>query len=1022
MSRRIRYKGRLRQPKANPDKMAMSDQGRRRFLLGIFVVSGFTGLIYESIWSQYLKLLLGHAAYAQTLVLAIYMGGMALGSWAVARRSQHIRRLLWAYAVVEGVIGVLGIAFHPLYRAAANLSYTMVIPALTHTWLVHAYKWSLGSLLILPQSVLLGMTFPLISGGLIRRWPQRPGSTLATLYFTNSLGAAIGVLVSGFLLIGLVGLPGTIIVAGLLNLALALVVATAVRGQGEPAPLPAGSPEAYAGPRADRLASWFRRAAFLTGAASFLYEIGWIRMLSLVLGSATHSFELMLAAFILGLAFGGLYVRRRIDRIADAVGYVAGVLIVMGTLAALTLPAYGRSFDVMAWFLRSFARTPAGYVGFNLISQLIAAAIMIPATFCAGMVLPLLTHGLMRHGAGERAIGSIYAANTLGAIAGVLLAIHVLMPLLGVKGVILCGAGIHLGLGLSRLARQSRAPSRRAAAAIALGAGLTAAVLLFVRLDPLRMTSGVYRTGKATVPAGARVEYLRDGKTATISLVEKDGRVTIATNGKPDAGIQMGPGEPSPDEVTMVMAAAVPLSMQPHPARVANIGFGSGLTTHTLLASARVQRLDSIEIEPFMVQAARQGYGARIGNVFRDPRSHILFEDAKTFLASAREPYDLIVSEPSNPWVSGVATLFSDEFYAHIVRYLTPDGVFAQWMQLYETDPGIVASVVKALAPHFGAYALYNVDDVDMLIIATRAAALRPPDDALLQSPLMRWELGHVAIRSVADFQSRQMGNDRTVGPLLESLPVPANSDFYPFVDLNAPRLRYLQRTAIELPALTVLPIPFLELLDGSSKRASTQEPAPDSALFRDRLVARALQVRRAAASGDLNGLDPLAARDLARLGMDAAQCAGAPGQEAWRGAVRRFSDETAPYLSAQELDPLWDRIRAGPCYRALGGDGRAWVDLLAAIGGRDAAEILRLGSGLLAAQHDASPEDRAYLTTLSAAAALRLGEPARAHGLLLRQWSLINGPGKFSFALRDLLALSAPTPGRPALVRAAAR
>ena len=187
---------------------------RRRFLLAVFVVSGFTGLIYESIWSHYLKLFLGHAAYAQTLVLAIFMGGMALGSWAVAHYSARIRQLLWAYVLVEGLIGILGLLFHPSFLAAVNFSFATVIPALPAALLIQAYKWSLGALLILPQSVLLGMTFPLISGGLIRRWPERPGETLATLYFTNSLGAAIGVLVSGFVLISAVGLPGTIRTAG----------------------------------------------------------------------------------------------------------------------------------------------------------------------------------------------------------------------------------------------------------------------------------------------------------------------------------------------------------------------------------------------------------------------------------------------------------------------------------------------------------------------------------------------------------------------------------------------------------------------------------------------------------------------------------------------------------------------------------------------------------------------------------------------------------------------------------------
>src|SRR3984957_4617185 len=170
------------------------DVARRRFLLGLFVVSGFSGLIYESVWSQYLKLFLGHAAYAQTVVLAIFMGGMALGSWLVARYSTRLRRLLWAYLLIEALIGILGILFHRVFVATTDVSFARVIPALPTVLAINVYKWGLAALLVLPQSVLLGMTFPLISGGIIRRWPERAGETLATLYFTNSLGGALGVL------------------------------------------------------------------------------------------------------------------------------------------------------------------------------------------------------------------------------------------------------------------------------------------------------------------------------------------------------------------------------------------------------------------------------------------------------------------------------------------------------------------------------------------------------------------------------------------------------------------------------------------------------------------------------------------------------------------------------------------------------------------------------------------------------------------------------------------------------------
>jgi spermidine synthase len=984
-----------------------ADFVQRRFLLVVFVVSGFTGLIYESIWSHYLKLFLGHAAYAQTLVLAIFMGGMALGSWAVAHYSARLRHLLWSYVLVEGLIGLLGIIFHRTFVVASDFSFVTVIPSLPAGFPVHAYKWSLAALLIFPQSVLLGMTFPLISGGLIRRWPDRPGETLATLYFTNSLGAAIGVLVSGFVLIRAVGLPGTILTAGLMNVTLALVVWSIVRKQAEPAPTIQTT--AASSSDHDTLARWFVIAAFLTGAASFMYELGWIRMLSLVLSSSTHSFELMLSAFIFGLAFGGLYVRRRIARIADPATYAGVVMVVMGALAALSLPAYNATFDFMAWCLATFTHTASGYVAFNVISQSIAALIMIPTTFCAGMTLPLLTQELMRRGTGERAIGTIYSVNTLGAIVGVLLTVHILMPLVGVKGVILGGAVIHMALGLSRLLAIRRQRPRTAAVAMTASIFVLVFTIFVVNLDPQRMASGVYRTGSSTLPAGVIVTYLRDGKTATISLAERSDKVVvIATNGKPDAGVQMGQGLATVDETTMLMLAALPLSMHPSPKRVANIGFGSGLTAHMLLGSGLVERLDTVEIEPFMVEAARKGFGPRVSNVFEDARSHVVFEDAKTFFASTREPYDLIVSEPSNPWVSGVASLFSDEFYGRITQYLKSDGYLVQWIQTYETNVGIVASVIKAMAPHFGAYAIYNTDDYNILIVATRGAKLPIPDDRIFQSPLLRTELNRIGIQGIDDIRLRMIGDNLTIGPLLQSMSAPPNSDFFPFVDLNAPRLRFMGATASELNSLTVMPMPFVEFIaGGGGPRDPTSEPSANSTLLRDKSVRKALAIRRAILDGMFKDLDASAASYVMLIDAARERCTDAEARNAWKTAVRNISDFTAAYLSATELEAIWNRITSSPCYRTAAAEQKTWVDLFAAIARRSSFDVVKFGTDLLASPAPISEGDLAYLTTVTAAAHIQMDQIAQGRSLLQEQSKKLSRSEPYWFPVLDLMALT---------------
>src|SRR5678815_2254191 len=190
----------------------------------LFTVSGFAGLIYESIWTHYLRLFLGHAAYAQSLVLVVFMGGMAAGAAWCARLSERLERPLLGYALVEAVIGAAALVFHPVFVAATDWSYGSLLPALGGESAALAAKLALSCLLIAPQSVLLGMTFPLMSAALVRAHRATPGESLAMLYFTNSLGAALGVLASGFLLIAWAGLPGTLQVAGWTNLALAAAV------------------------------------------------------------------------------------------------------------------------------------------------------------------------------------------------------------------------------------------------------------------------------------------------------------------------------------------------------------------------------------------------------------------------------------------------------------------------------------------------------------------------------------------------------------------------------------------------------------------------------------------------------------------------------------------------------------------------------------------------------------------------------------------------------------------------------
>ena len=417
------------------------------FFFLIFTVSGFSGLIYESIWSHYLKLFLGHAAYAQSLVLVIFMGGMALGAWICYKYSRNWKNLILGYAVVEGIIGIFALVFHDVFILTTEFTYGSILPTFNNPTTAHTLQWLISSFLILPQSILLGMTFPLMSSGFIRWFPERPGASLSMLYFTNTIGASVGVLVSGFILINWVGLPGTIRFAGIINIILAIVTGLLAQK------FPSGNkindqPQGFSRTSKGFGFEVFLLASFITGCASFMYEIGWIRMLSMVLGSSTHSFELMLSAFLIGLAFGSFWIKRRIDSLKSPVFFLGMVQILMGLLALATLPLYGNTFKIMQLFISALKQTTFAYFLFNLSGHMIALFIMVPTAFLAGMTLPLITNILLHQGSGEKSIGAVYASNTLGAIIGIFFAIHIGMPILGLKGLITMGAILDIGLGL----------------------------------------------------------------------------------------------------------------------------------------------------------------------------------------------------------------------------------------------------------------------------------------------------------------------------------------------------------------------------------------------------------------------------------------------------------------------------------------------------------------------------------------------------------------------------------------------
>ncbi len=932
---------------------------QKKILLLVFTFSGATGLIYESVWSHYLKQFLGHAAYAQSLVLIIFMGGMALGAWLISHYVNKIKNLLMGYALIEGIIGIIGLLFHTIYTYTYDISFNAIIPEIGSSGLVYVYKIFIASLLILPQSILLGTTFPLMSGGFIRKYPGTPGHSISFLYFANSIGAAVAVLFSAFYLIAKSGLPGTMMIAGLINILISMGIYFIAKDQTAEVKIKSG----------DSLKNnWtilILCAAFFTGMASFIYEIAWIRMLSMVLGASTHSFELMLSAFITGLGIGGFWMRKRIEKLENPVYFAAMIQIIMGCFALITIVLYNNSFYLQSFFMSALKESEQGYLLFNLTSHAIALLIMLPTTICAGMTLPLFTYILIKKGHGEKCIGQIYSSNTIGAIFGVIFAVFIGMPLLSLKGTILSGAIIDVIIGILLLKTVVSIKIFRPIDYSVFAAGIVVfLVAMFTRFDTSLMASSVFRGGLSDPELRPEVIFHQDGKTASVSVTNwRDVSLSIITNGKPDAAMSIAEdAPPSSDESTMTLLGALPLTIIPDAKVIANIGLGSGLTSHVALGSPQVSRIDTIEIESAMVEGAKL-YGKKTERVYKDPRSHIHIEDAKTFFSTYQSKYDVIISEPSNPWVSGVSSLFTQEFYGIVKAHLNTDGILVQWIHIYEFNLDLLVSVLKAIASEFPHYSIYYADDGNLLLVASNDGAVPLAKEDIWEAPEIKKQLESIFVNNIDDILIRFLGDQDIFNNYIAHSSIPINSDFFPYLDQNATKARFLKQDVKNILNLRLNAVPILDLLypdlPGRRNKLSNTEffntEQIDSAnniydFFRDKVF-------------DKNNIEAIASVNF--LNAAAANCDTNYNQTVWLDSMYLIFSTILPYLTESQIIEMLDAFTPD-CNENRGIDSHlTWLSLFKAMLNRDYNEINRASATLLSGFHFNYIEQKKYLQTV---------------------------------------------------------
>jgi len=1025
----------------------MSASSRRvdAWLLSTFVLSGLAGLIYQSIWTQYLGLFLGHSSHAQSLVLMLFMGGMAIGAWLASRHTGSFKKPLLAYAIVEVIIGVLGLSFDGLYQGITGMAYESWLPALQGGG--QGLRWLLAIALVLPQCILLGATFPLMSAGYMRLQPGTQGQVLSGLYFSNSMGAAVGALASTYLLLPAVGLPGTVMTAGLLNIVVAIAVYPLARNPAAAADLGVGASNAATADTSEGAptsrALWVvLLIALLTGASSFVYEIAWVRMLSLALGTTLHSFEIMLAAFITGIAMGGLWLRKRADRMADPLRVAGWVQVLMGLAALASLFVYLYAFEWVGWLMRTLVRSTDGYTLYNLASGVISILVMFPAAFCAGMTLPLLTLALLRAGRGERSIGQAYASNTLGAIVGVLAAVHVLMPLLGLRNTVVIAALVDVGLGVwllwpARVATTHRAAPRSmvpaAGAAAVLGIAGALAAVIFIRFDPMVLSSSVFRSGATKLDETANMLFYRDGTTATVSMYEtkvSGGQLrAIATNGKVDAGMAATLQQrPSGDESTMVLLGALPLALRDDYKRVGIIGFGSGLSTHTVLGDARVGEVETVEIEPAMIEGAKL-FGDRVARAFTDPRSHIVIDDAKAWFAASPRRYDLIISEPSNPWMGGVASLFSEEFYRFVPRHLEEGGIFVQWLQMYEISPDLVASVLQGMLASFEDVHAYLANNGDLILVAVPKGKVPEVGDALFSQKALSEELARVGVHGVQDLRDIKVMDRAALEAFVPLYPAPANSDFFPYLRLQAPTARFRNASVEDFNRWRMVPWTVRESLGQSAPQARGLQDE------RTRLPVSGIQMQWSATelAQVLSGMPPIERRHATREAWADTQALRGQAQACELEATPRttinrvlsVAAQTLAYLPVDERRALWSDHNWLQCPLREPGVIAA-LDLAAASARGDHAQVLEQGKALFGSVDGpallADKLSGYYVFGAMQHAAWALGDTARSRQLTEQYWSRLSpeARGDGSLRLLSYMASLGPAPGQGAGAAAA--
>lgn len=768
-------------------------------LIGVFLVSGFSALVYEVVWTRQLSLAFGSTAVASSTCLAAYLGGLALGAYWFGRLAAAAGSPLRLYAWMEALIGVYGalsfLLLPALGPAQVYLSNLFSLPR----WASGLLQFVLtGSALLVPTA-LMGGTLPVLIGA-YNLHNSSLARRLSALYGANTTGAILGAAAAGLWLLPTWGQRKSLWLAAALNLTLSALAFAAARRT--PRSAEGRLPPAARAPLAGQIpagVAYFTAA--LTGFCTLHYEVLWVRSLEVVLGGSFKAFTLVVATFLLGLAAGvwaaGLILRRTSS--AAVALSVAQTGVAVSVFFSITIFQ-----QLPRWFLALHDRLGEQPGKFWLSQALLAGAVLILPAIFLGAILPLLLGALKITEPESRLVGRLYAVNTVGNLAGSALAVLVFIPAIGIQASLRIGAlfNLYLAALVAICTQGARSELRRVAVAVAVVAG-GLGIWLTPTWTSQTMTTGVFAAPNRYAVQTAlqerrkreeRVVFYKEGSTATVAVRAWGPNRWLIVDGRVEGGTT---------NATQALLGHAPFWAGRSMEEIFVIGMGTG-NTAAGAALHPVRKIEVAELEPAVITASLWFRDIN-RNVIQNPRVRVFSEDARNLLANRPQGrYDAIISQPSHPWVAGASKLFTREFYLLARSRLTQHGVFVQWVQLYGLDELALLAFLNTFRQAFPETIVVRMPSATGELVLL--GAMQPirlhweAIDAAFRSKTVAADLHRVGFPNPGSLLARLLLGPQEISTLAAKAPV--NTDDNGFLECASLAAQYRDTTSSNLRLL----------------------------------------------------------------------------------------------------------------------------------------------------------------------------------------------------------------------------